>query len=118
VSSAGRRNRRLKYRRDRRYGMKIDPVACSTTSSRSRAGEIKIYARLAWQAGASASSQKRSQRHEYMDLALSPVIEEDLDKLALFADVGRRGASPSARRDLARAKVAAGRNVQRLAAAE
>ena len=57
-------------------------------------------------------------RHEYMDLALSPVVEEDLDKLALFAETAGGGAALSKRRgeDLARAKVAAKQNQQRLEA--
>ena len=55
-----------------------------------------------------------------MDLALSPVVEEDLDKLALFAETAGGGAALSKRRgeDLARAKVVAAHNLQRLEAAE
>ena len=55
-----------------------------------------------------------------MDLALSPVVEEDLDKLALFAETAGGEAALSKKRgeDLMRAKVAARQNVQRLAAAE
>jgi hypothetical protein len=53
-----------------------------------------------------------------MDLALSPVVDEDLDKLALFAETAGGGAALSKRRgeDSARARVVA-RN-QQLAAAE
>ena len=49
-----------------------------------------------------------------MDLALSPVVEEDLDKLALFAETAGGGAALSKRRgeDLARAKLAAVQNVR------
>ena len=52
---------------------------------------------------------------------LSPVVEEDLDKLALFAETAGGGAALSKRRgeDLARARIAAAQNVQqRLAAAD
>ena len=47
-----------------------------------------------------------------MDLALSPVVDEDLDKLAMFAETAGGGAAVSKRRgeDLARAKVAAKQN--------
>jgi hypothetical protein len=45
---------------------------------------------------------------------LSPVVEEDLDKLALFAETAGSGAALSKRRgeDLARARIAAAHNVQ------
>jgi hypothetical protein len=54
-----------------------------------------------------------------MDLALSPVVEGDLDKLALFAETAGGEAALSKRRgeDIARARVTAAQN-QRLAAAE
>jgi hypothetical protein len=112
---------RLKYRRDRRYGMKIEPfglfhfkLAVETFK------KLKIYARLAWQGWRIGQKVLHDpKRHEYMDLALSPVVEEDLDKLALFAETAGGGAALSKRRgeDLARAKVAAKQN-QRLEAAE
>jgi len=53
-----------------------------------------------------------------MDLALSPVVEEDMDKLALFAETAGGEAALSKRggEDIARARVAAARN-QRLVAA-
>jgi len=43
-----------------------------------------------------------------MDLALSPVVEEDMDKLALFAETAGGEAALSKRRgeDLARARLA------------
>ena len=82
--------------------------------------KLRIYARLAWQGWRIGQKVKNDpKRHEYMDLALSPVVEEDLDKLALFAETAGGGGAVSKRRgeDLARAKVAAAQN-QRLAAAE
>jgi hypothetical protein len=82
--------------------------------------KLKIYARLAWQGWRIGQKVLHDpKRHEYMDLALSPVVEEDLDKLALFAETAGGGAALSKRRgeDLARAKVAAKQN-QRLEAAE
>jgi hypothetical protein len=58
-------------------------------------------------------------RYEYTDLALEPVVEEDMDKLALFAETAGGGAAVSKKRgeDLARARAVAAHN-QRLAAAE
>jgi hypothetical protein len=114
---------RLKYRRDRRYGMKIDPVGVFHYKLAVESWKkIKIYRRLAWQGWRIGRKvQHDPRRHEYMDLALSPVIEEDLDKLALFAETAGGEAALSKRRseDLARAKLVAAQNVrQRLAAAE
>jgi hypothetical protein len=53
-----------------------------------------------------------------MDLALSPVVEDEMDKLALFADTAGGGNAVSKKRveDLARIRIAAARNAQRLAA--
>ena len=58
-------------------------------------------------------------RLDYTDLALAPVFDEDLGKLALFAETAGGEAALSKRRgeDIARARVTAARN-QRLAAAE
>jgi hypothetical protein len=112
---------RLKYRRDRRYGMPIEPLGVfhyKLVVETFR--KLKIYARLAWQGWRIGQKVLHDpKRHEYMDLALSPVVEEDLDKLALFAETAGGGAALSKRRgeDLARAKVAAKQN-QRLEAAE
>jgi len=77
---------------------------------------------LAWQGWRIGQTVENDpKRHEYMDLALSPVIEEDLDTLALFAETAGGEAAHSKKRDedLARAKIVAGRNSrQQLAAAE
>jgi hypothetical protein len=78
--------------------------------------KLKIYGRLAWQGWRIGQSVKNDpRRHEYMDLALSQVVEEDLDKLALFAETAGGGAALSKRRneDLARAKLAAAHLVSR-----
>jgi hypothetical protein len=63
--------------------------------------------------------QTRSKCLVYTDLALETVIDEDLDKLVLFAESAGGGAALSKRRgeDIARARVAAAHN-QRLAAAD
>jgi hypothetical protein len=55
-------------------------------------------------------------RLEYMDLALTPVIDEDMDKLSLFAATSGGTAAVSKRRgeDLARARIAVAQT-QRLA---
>ena len=111
---------RLKYRRDRRYGLPIEPIGVfhwkiAVESWR----KMRIYAKLAWQAWRIGQRVKNDpRRHEYMDLALSPVDDED-DKLALFAETagGEAALSKVRNEDLARAKVAAARN-QRLEAAE
>jgi hypothetical protein len=113
---------RLKYRRDRRYGMPIEPVGVFHVKLMLETfKKLRIYARLAWQGWRIGQKVLHDpKRHEYMDLALSPVVEEDLDKLALFAETAGGGAALSKRRgeDLARAKVAAKQNQQRLEAAE
>jgi hypothetical protein len=112
---------RLKYRTDRRHGMPIEPwglfhlkLAAETWR------KLKIYGRLAWQ-GRRIGQKVRfdPKRLDYTDLALEPVVEEDMDKLALFAVTAGGGAAVSKKRgeDIARARVAANRN-QRLLAAE
>ena len=63
--------------------------------------------------------QERSRRLDvHSDLALSPVVDEDLDKLALFAETAGGGAALSKRRgeDIARARATAAQKL-RLAAA-
>ena len=113
---------RLKYRRDRRYGMPIEPIGVFHYKlALETFKKLRIYGRLAWQGWRIGQKVLHDpKRHEYMDLALSPVVEEDLDKLALFAETAGGGAALSKRRgeDLARAKVAAKQNQQRLEAAE
>ena len=111
----------MKYRRDRSYGMKIEPWSLFHLKlAGERIKKISIYARVAWQGWRIGQKVKNDpKRHEYMDLALSPVVEEDMDKLSLFAETSGGGAALTKKRgeDLARAKVAAANN-QRLAAAE
>ena len=113
---------RLKYRRDRRYGMAIDPVGVFHLKLAIESWKkIRIYARLAWQGWRIGQKVKNDPaRHDYSDLALEPVVEEDLDKLALFAETAGGGAALSKKRgeDLMRAKVAAQQSRQRLEAAE
>ncbi len=102
--------------------MKIEPIGvfhCKLALETWK--KLKIYAKLAWQGWRIGQKVMHDpKRHEYMDLALSPVVEEDLDKLALFKDTAGGGAALSKRRgeDLARAKIAAKQNQQRLEAAE
>jgi hypothetical protein len=112
---------RMKYRRDRRYGLPIEPLGLFHYKLALQSWKkIKIYAQLAWQGWRIGRKVKHDpKRLEYMDLALSPVVEEDMDKLALFAATAGGGAALSKRRgeDLARARIAANRNL-RLAAAE
>jgi hypothetical protein len=112
---------RLKYRRDRRYGMPIEPIgmfhwklAVETVK------KLKIYGRLAWQGWRIGQRVKNdSKRLEYTDLALQPVVDDDMEKLSMFTDTAGGGGAVNKVRgeELARAKVAAAQN-QRLAAAE
>jgi hypothetical protein len=112
---------RMKYRRDRRYGMPIEPagvfhwkLAVETIR------KLRIYGRLAWQAWRIGQKVRNDpKRHEYMDLALTPVEDEDMDKLSMFTNTaGGEGAVAKRRgEDLARAKLAVAQN-QRLEAAE
>ena len=117
---------RLKFRRDRRSGLPIEPagvfhykLAIETVK------KLKIYIRLAWQGWRIGQKVMNDpKRHEYMDLALSPVVDEDMQNLALFAETSGGEAAVSKKRgeDLARAKIAARQNLQptpeRLEAAE
>jgi hypothetical protein len=111
---------RMKYRRDRRYGMKIDPIGVFHYKLALESWKkLRIYARLAWQGWRIGEKVRHDpRRHEYTDLALQPVIEEDFDKLALFAETAGGEAALSKKRgeDYLRAKVAARQNAQRLAA--
>jgi hypothetical protein len=112
---------RLKYRRDRRHGLPIEPwglfhLKLAAESWR----KLKIYTRLAWQGWRIGRRVKFDpMRLEYSDLALQPVVDDDMNKLSLFAETAGGGAAVSKRRgeDLARARVAAAQN-QRMAAAE
>jgi hypothetical protein len=111
---------RMKYRRDRRYGMPIEPWGVFHWKlARETVKKLRIYGRLAWQAWRIGQKVKNDpKRHDYMDLALSPVNDED-DNLALFHETagGEAALAKVRNEDLARAKVAATHN-QRLAAAE
>jgi hypothetical protein len=112
---------RMKYRADRRHGMPIVPIGLfHYRLAVENWKKIRVYARLAWQGWRIGQKVKNDpKRHDYMDLALSPVVEGDLDKLALFAETAGGEAALSKRRgeDIARARVTAAQN-QRLAAAE
>jgi hypothetical protein len=112
---------RMKYRADRRDGMPIVPIGLfHYRLAVENWKKIRVYARLAWQGWRIGQKVKNDpKRHDYMDLALSPVVEGDLDKLALFAETAGGEAALSKRRgeDIARARVTAAQN-QRLAAAE
>ena len=111
---------RMKYRADRRHGMPIVPIGLfHYRLAVENWKKIRIYARLAWQGWRIGQKVKNDpKRLEYMDLALSPVVEEDLGKLALFAETAGGEAALSKRRgeDIARARVTVAQN-QRLAAA-
>ena len=111
----------MKYRRDRRYGMPIEKIgvfhwalAVETVT------KMRIYGRLTWQAWRIGQKIRNDTRRlEYTDLALTPVVDDEMDKLSLFAETLGGEAAVSKRRgeDVARARLAAAQN-QRLAAAE
>ena len=113
---------RMKYRRDRRYGMPIEPIGVFHWKlAVETVRKLKIYGRLAWQGWRIGQRVRHDpRRHEYTDLALQPVMDDDMDKLSLFAETAGGGAAVNKRRneDLARAKITAQQNQQRLAAAE
>lgn len=112
---------RMKYRKDRRFGMPIEPVwTFYPKLVAETVKKLSIYGRIAWQAwriGRKVANDPK--RYEYMDLALTPVEEDDMDKLSMFKDTAGGDAAVAKRRneDLARARAAAAQN-QRLAAAE
>ena len=112
---------RMKYRADRRQGMPIVPIGLfHYRLAVENWKKIRIYARLAWQGWRIGRRVKNDpKRLDYTDLALEPVFDEDLGKLALFAETAGGEAALSKRRgeDIARARVADARN-QRLAAAQ
>jgi radical SAM superfamily enzyme len=109
---------RMKYRRDRRHGMPIEPIGVFHWKlALETIRKEKIYGRLIWQVwsiGRRVLNDPR--RHEYMDLALTPVDDEDMDKLALFHETagGEAAVAKVRNEDLARAKLTAAHN-QRLA---
>jgi len=112
---------RMKYRLDRRHGLPIEPWGLFHLKLAAEFWwKLKIYGRLAWQGWRIGQKVKNDpKRLEYTDLALEPVLDDEMDKLSLFADTAGGGAAVDKKRgeDLARAKVAAAQN-QRLAAAE
>ncbi len=112
---------RLKYRRDRRHGMKIEPIGLFHWRLAAETWrKLRIYGRLAWQGWRIGQAVRNDpQRHAYTDLAMEPVVDEEMDKLALFAATAGGEAAVSKRRgeDFARARAAVALN-QRLAAAE
>ena len=113
---------RRKYRRDRRYGMPIEPIGVFHWKLALETWrKLKIYGRLAWQGWRIGQKVRFDpKRHEYTDLALEPVRDDDMEKLSLFVDTAGGGAAVNKKRgeDVARAKVAAAQNLQRLEAAE
>jgi len=94
--------------------MKIEPIGLFHVKLAAEiCRKLRIYGRLAWQGWRIGQRVKHDpKRHQYTDLALEPVVDEDLDKLALFAATAGGEAAVSKRRgeDLARARVAASRN--------
>jgi hypothetical protein len=104
---------RLKYRRDRRPGMPIDSmgkfylgIAAETWR------KLGIYGPLAWQGWRIGRKVRNDpNRYAYSDLAIAPVVEQELDTLALFAETSGGGGAVQKKRgeDIARARLAATR---------
>ena len=91
---------RLKYRTDRRYGMPIEPMGVFHYKLLLETfKKLKIYGRLAWQGWRIGQKVLHDpKRHEYMDLALSPVVGSRQAR-PVRRDGGRRcGAQQAARR--------------------
>jgi len=109
---------RMKYRRDRRPGQPLEPFGVFHLRRVVETwGKLRTYGRLAWTAWRIGRMVENDpKRLEYMDLALTPVIDEDMDKLSLFAATSGGTAAVSKRRgeDLARARIAVAQT-QRLA---
>ena len=105
---------RMKYRLDRRYGMPIEPIGVFHLKvALDFWHKLKIYTRLTLQGIAIGRKVRNDpKRLDYTDLAMQPVMDDDMDKLSLFADTAGGGAAVDKRRgeDLARAKVAAQQN--------
>jgi hypothetical protein len=112
---------RLKYRRDRRPGMPIEAIGMFHLRLLAETWrKLKIYAPLIWQGWRIGRKVKNDpNRYAYTDLAIEPVVENEMDTLALFAATAGGEAAVSKKRgeDVARARVAAAQNL-RLAAAE
>jgi hypothetical protein len=112
----------MKYRVDRRHGMEIEPAGVFHYKLAAETWKkLGIYGRLAWQGWRIGRKVKHDpKRLAYTDLALEPVIEEDLDKLALFAETAGGGAALSKRRgeNIARARLVAAHNQRLVAAAD
>ncbi len=104
---------RLKYRRDRRPGMPIDaPGKFHLKLAAETWRKLRIYGPLAWQGWRIGRKVRNDpNRYAYTDLAIEPVVEQELDTLALFAQTsGGEGAVQKKRgEDAARARLAATR---------
>ena len=108
---------RMKYRRDRRYGMPIEPIGVFHWKLAVESWKkLKIYARLAWQGWRIGQKVKNDpKRLEYTDLALSRWSRRTWTS-SRCSPRRRAAEPPSPRRrgeDLARAKVAAAHLVSR-----
>jgi hypothetical protein len=110
---------RLKYRRDRRPGMKIDAIGVFHFKLALETWrKLKVYVPLAWVGWRIGRRVKNDPlRYTYTDLAIAPQSEDDSDTLALFSETaGGEGAVSKKRgEDIARARVAAA-NAARVAA--
>ncbi|WP_300782382.1 hypothetical protein [Enhydrobacter sp.] len=112
---------RMKYRRDRRSGIPIEPAGVFHYKlARETWRKLAIYGRLAWRGWRIGQKVKNDPgRYDYTDLALEPVVDEEMDKLALFATTAGGSGAVVKRRseDLARVRSALAQR-RRLATAE
>lgn len=102
---------RMKYRTDRRPGMPIEPpVVFHARMAGQFVKKLWIYGSLVWQAWRISQKVKNDpRRHAYTDIAITPVVAEELDSLALFQDTtgGEAAVAKKRSEDLARERVAA-----------
>jgi hypothetical protein len=106
---------RLKYRRDRRPGLKIDPIGVFHFKLALETWrKLKVYVPLAWACWRIGQRVKNDpRRYDYTDLAIAPQSDEDSDHLALFSATAGGEAAVSKKRgeDIARARVAAAHRI-------
>jgi len=106
---------RLKYRRDRRPGLKIDPIGVFHFKLVLETWrKLQFYVPLVWACWRIGRRVKNDpKRYDYTDLAIAPQSDDDGDHLALFSATAGGEAAVSKKRgeDIARARVAAAHRI-------
>jgi len=110
---------RLKYRRDRRPGMPVEPIGIFHLKLAAETWrKLRIYGPLVWQGwNIGRKVRNDSNRYTYTDLAIEPVVEQELDTLALFVETSGGGGAVRKKRgeDFARTRLAAAQITRRAA---